>query len=231
MKKIVSRVISFFIYIITRVFHATYRYRYTNNEILQELKKINQNFIFAIWHQNLFAGILAQTGHKHIVIVSQSHDADPVAYTCSRLGHIVVRGSSKKGMIDKNGQAAKNEMIEYLKAGYPGAVTIDGPRGPALRAKPGIIDMAKKSNAVLVPYTVCPETYWQFNSWDQFRLPKPFSKILISYGEPITLSTKETSYEKDLIGLENIMNLMTEKTLNDLTSWEKFSPLNWWEIK
>lgn len=230
MKKILISLLSYFIYSITRLLHATYRYRYQNNEALQTLKKNKQNFIFAIWHQNLFAGILAQTGLKHIVIVSKSNDAEPVAFTCSRLGHLVVRGSSRKGEVDKNGQAAKAEMIECLKSGYPGAVTVDGPRGPALKVKPGIIDMARKSSALLVPYVMCPEKYWQFNSWDQFRLPKPFSKILIAYGEPLSINSDESYYKEDLVRLENAINELTEIARKNITSWEKFSSRNWWQL-
>lgn len=231
MKKVLIPLISFFIYVITRALHATYRYRYKNTGILRNLKNEKKNFIFAIWHQNLFAGILAQTGFKHIVIVSRSSDAEPVAFTCSRLGHLVVRGSSRKGEVDKNGQVAKAEMIECLKNGHPGAVTVDGPKGPALKVKPGIIDMAKKSEALLVPYVVCPEKYWQFKSWDQFRLPKPFSKILIAYGDPIEVNCQEECYKGDLVKLENAINDLTEKTLKNITSWEDYSPLNWWQLK
>lgn len=231
MNKALTSIISFFIYLLTRVFHATYRYRFENNHILQELKNKNQNFILAIWHQNLFAGILAQTGLKHIVIVSKSSDAQPVAYTCTNLGHLVVRGSSRKGNVDKNGQAAKEEMIECLKAGYPGAVTIDGPKGPAKKAKPGIIDMARKSKAVIVPYIVCPQDYWQFNSWDHFRLPKPFTKILIAYGEPVLVNAESESFDDDLVNLEKAINLQSDKTEKSLSSWETFSPKNWWQKK
>ncbi len=207
----------------------SYRYRFYNNKVLQQLKKENQNFIFAIWHQNLFAGILAQTGLRHIVIVSRSKDAAPVAFTCERLGHLVVRGSSRKGTVDKNGQAAKAEMIECLLAGHPGAVTVDGPKGPALKVKPGIIDMARKANAVLVPYMIEPKKYWQFNSWDQFRLPKPFSKILVCYGEPLKVGENDSSYEEDLHKLEEALNLLTLKSREQIEHWDKYSHLNWWQ--
>ncbi|MBC7427372.1 MAG: lysophospholipid acyltransferase family protein [Bacteriovorax sp.] len=228
MKKVLLLITSFLIYIITRLFHMSYRYRFNNNSVLQTLKNNHQNFIFAIWHQNLFAGILAQTGHQHIVIVSKSNDAEPVAFTCKHLGHLVVRGSSRKGSVDKNGQAAKEEMIECLKKGHPGAVTVDGPKGPAFKVKPGIIDMAKKSKALLVPYVVCPKSYWQFKSWDSFKLPKPFSKILVSYGEPIAVCENNISYEEDLNKLEAAMNLLTNETLKNLTNWEAYSFSNWW---
>jgi len=207
----------------------TYRYRFENNTVVQKLKREKQNFIFAIWHQNLFAGILAQTGFRYIVIVSKSADAEPVAFTCKLLGHLVVRGSSRKGSVDKNGQAAKEEMIECLKVGHPGAVTVDGPKGPVFKVKPGIIDMAKKSGAWIVPYAVAPTTYWQFKSWDSFRLPKPFSKILISYGEPIKLNEECVSYEADLSKLEIALNTLTVENQKKLTSWSDYSLNNWWK--
>ena len=229
MNKFLLPILSTLIFIITRLLHMSYRYRYENISVLQKLKKEKQNFIFAIWHQNLFAGILAQTGLRHIVIVSKSVDAEPVAFTCKLLGHLVVRGSSRKGTVDKNGQAAKEEMIECLKAGHPGAVTVDGPKGPAFKVKPGIIDMAKKSKACIVPYVVGPVSYWQFKSWDTFRLPKPFSKILISYGEPIKVNEECISYEEDLNKLEVALNNLTVENQKKLTSWEDYSINNWWK--
>jgi lysophospholipid acyltransferase (LPLAT)-like uncharacterized protein len=158
----------------------------------------------AIWHQNLLGGILAQTGKHYIVIVSRSADAEPVAYACSRFGHLVVRGSSRKGQVDKGGQAAKAEMIEELKRGVPGAVTVDGPKGPAFKVKQGIIQMAKESDSYIVPYTVKAQHYKQFQSWDRFQLPLPFSKILVHYGGPIDVSTLDEESSCALV--ENVLN-------------------------
>lgn len=139
-------------------------------------------YVLAIWHQNLFAGILAQTGHRHAVIVSRSRDGDPVSFLCTRLGHHVARGSSKKRGVDKGGKEAKDEMIEVLRSGTPGAVTVDGPKGPPHEVKPGIIEMARQAGIPVVPYLALPVSYWSFRSWDAFRLPKPFTRIDVCYG-------------------------------------------------
>ena len=209
--------------------HFTYRYSYHQNEVLLDLKKNkDKNFVLAIWHQNLLSGILAQTGKAHVVIISKSRDADPVAYACKKLGHIIMRGSSKKGEVDKGGKLAKDEMIESLKKGIPGAVTVDGPKGPVFLVKPGIIDMAKKANVVIVPYAIGLSSYWQFCSWDQFRLPKPFSKILISYGEPIDVSDESIEfcdYQKSIEVALREQCLIAEKKI---IGTEHFSRLNWY---
>lgn len=154
-------------------------------------------YVLAIWHQNLFSGILAQTGHPHVVIVSRSRDGDPVAFLCQRLGHQVVRGSSKKRDKCKGGKEAKDEMIELLKGGLPGAVTVDGPLGPAFEVKPGIIEMARLSGVPIVPYATTADRRWSFNSWDAFRLPKPFARIKIRYGAPIQvpMATQFSEFE------------------------------------
>lgn len=147
-------------------------------------------YVLAIWHQNLFAGILAQNGRRHTVMISRSRDGDAVAYLCGRLGHHVVRGSSKKGSRDKGGKLAKDEMIEVLRSGMPGAVTVDGPSGPIHEVKPGIVEMARLAGVPIVPYLAIPQHYWRFNSWDAFRLPKPFTRIDIYYGDPIAVCPK-----------------------------------------
>lgn len=171
-------------YVVVRLLALTYRFRCQGTASIPAPAGC-QGYILAIWHQNLFAGILAQTGRKHVVIISRSRDGEPVSELCTRLGHHVSRGSSKKGDIDKGGKQAKDEMIEMLRAGLPGALTVDGPRGPAHVVKPGIIEMARATGLPIIPYVPLPARCWSFRSWDRFRLPKPFSRIDVHYGTPL----------------------------------------------
>lgn len=73
-------------------------------------------------------------------------------------------------------------MVDELNQGLPGAVTVDGPKGPAKKVKTGILTMAKQANAVIIPYTVKSSRYIEFKSWDLFQLPYPFSRIVVDYG-------------------------------------------------
>ncbi|MFA5940424.1 MAG: lysophospholipid acyltransferase family protein [Sinimarinibacterium sp.] len=171
-------------YVVVRALASTYRFRFQGTAPVPAPAGCAA-YILAIWHQNLFAGILAQTGRRHVVIVSRSRDGEPVSALCRRLGHHVARGSSKKGDIDKGGKEAKDEMIDMLRAGVPGALTVDGPRGPAHVVKPGIIEMARATGLPIVPYLPLPSRYWALKSWDAFRLPKPFARIDIHYGAPV----------------------------------------------
>lgn len=172
------------VFAVVRTLMATYRFRFQGAALRADPTDCPL-YILAIWHQNLFAGILAQTGRRHVVIVSRSGDGDPVSFLCKRLGHQVSRGSSRCGTRDKGGKQAKDEMIDILRSGIPGAITVDGPRGPAHVVKPGIIEMARLTGLPIVPYLPLPRHYWSFKSWDRFRVPKPFTKIDIHYGVPL----------------------------------------------
>ena len=183
--------LKYLIYYFVRLLNSTYRYKFVGLDNIEAAKSMSAtgSYILAIWHQNLLQGILAQTGSQHVVIVSKSKDAEPVSFTCKKLGHFVARGSSRnKAGVDKGGKAAMDEMQEALKKGIPGALTVDGPKGPARFVKPGICSLALKTKIPIVPYMPIARKAWSFNSWDNFRLPLPFSIIDVYYGEPIGIS-------------------------------------------
>lgn len=203
-----SRLLSFAIYCIARLFHLSYRYRCGGQPGVSAPPGARHS-ILAIWHQNLLAGILAQTGRRHVVIVSRSRDGDPAATLCQRLGHVVCRGSSRKGDVDKGGKLAKDEMITVLNDGLPGAVTVDGPRGPAFEVKPGIIEMARQTGIPVVPYLPLPQRYWSLGSWDAFRIPKPFTRIDVHYGKPITVP-EDTSFEQFAVYQQRIADSLQQ---------------------
>ena len=74
-------------------------------------------------------------------------------------------------------------MIQNLKENGLAAHIVDGPRGPAGIVKKGCIYLAKDADAVIVPMYTVAKKAWYFNSWDRFFLPKPFSKVIIRYGD------------------------------------------------
>ncbi len=204
--------------LLVRFFHLTFRYRELNKETLDQAKAAHDKgaYVFGIWHQNLFAGITAQIGTPHVVIVSPSKDGQLVAVTCEKFGNIAARGSSSRG-----GKKAMLEMIQHIKNGYPAAITIDGPKGPAHEVKPGIVEISKQTGAMIVPYGVYPAKYWSFHkAWDKFRLPKPFTKVFIRYGEPIFVKQDLSIAEFDEIS-EKIKTSLIEGEKTTLEELEQ----------
>lgn len=199
--------------------HLTYRYRYHGIENVQAAKASNGGYIYSCWHRNVIASTLSQSKGQYVVMVSRSKTADPIAAVCRSFGHTVVRGSSakyknNKPKKDKGGAAAKAEMIEALKSGLNGAVTADGPTGPACQAKLGILDMARKTGLAIVPFAGIPENAWELSTWDRMLIPKPFSRINVYYAQPLQVP-KHTDAQQDndfLMRLNRVTNQLEPQT-------------------
>ena len=72
----------------------------------------------------------------------------------------------------------------YL-AGHYCAFTADGPRGPAMVAKPGAAQLAHSSTPTVGSLsTSMPQRAWQLRSWDRFLIPKPFSRVPVAWIRP-----------------------------------------------
>jgi lysophospholipid acyltransferase (LPLAT)-like uncharacterized protein len=175
-----------FIHLFIRLLSLTYRYQFIGLENKEAAKLINPQkaFIYALWHQNLIGAILSHLGEKFTMMISESDDGELVAITCANMGHIPVRGSSTRG-----GKRALLKIVKVIQEGIPGAISVDGPKGPTKIVKPGIIEVAKLSGCAIVPLSPYPKSFWYFSkSWDQFRVPKPFTKIAIIIGEPLSVA-------------------------------------------
>jgi lysophospholipid acyltransferase (LPLAT)-like uncharacterized protein len=188
MKRLIFILLSYLIYFLIRLLSLTWRVKLLN----LDRPEMSGAHLLGCWHQNALHGIFVQQGRrKYAAMVSRSYDGELVAASLRLLGHHPVRGSSSRG-----GQEAAGGMLEALLEGIPGAITVDGPRGPAFNVHFGIISLARKSFSPIIPYSVYPESYWSVNSWDKFRIPKPFTKIIVHYGEPIFVpaEAKKSSY-------------------------------------
>ena len=128
--KILAQVIYFFI----RILNLTYRYEFVGLDYKKKAKETlpNKTFVYALWHQNLVGAIFSHIGERFTMVISESSDGELVAITCEKFGHIPARGSSTRG-----GKKALIEIVKNVRRGIPGALSVDGPKGPAKQVKPG----------------------------------------------------------------------------------------------
>ncbi|MCE5230575.1 lysophospholipid acyltransferase family protein [bacterium] len=141
--------------------------------------------IAVFWHQDFPAIAIFKRRikyHEVAVMVSRSRDGDKLASVIERLGMVAVRASSSRGAV-----AGLIELVKYLKgnAGATAAIAPDGPRGPRHEAKPGVALLARKADALIVPFGFAYSSQFVFKSWDRTRLPKPFAKMAAYIGPPI----------------------------------------------
>ncbi len=169
-----DRIVAWGIYAFYKVYYSTLRVQTENlwweNGVLQK----NRPLILAHWHEDDVAmiGRYASTGFH--VIVSQSKDGNLLAYVMTKLGCKPIRGSSSRG-----GARALLEVIRILrKKPAACAITIDGPRGPRHKAKPGIVKLAQKTGAQIITVSaVAPRRFVFHKSWSKTYIPLPFSKV------------------------------------------------------
>ena len=139
--------------------------------------------VYAIWHGQQCCVHGLPNRKNCNVLVSRSRDGQIIAGVVERWGFKVIHGSKgKKGSVE-----ASMQMIHALENGESCAIMVDGPKGPYHVVKDGAIRIAKKAGVPIVPvYWYSPNfTFLKFPSWDEFRIPFFWTKLINIYGEPI----------------------------------------------
>jgi lysophospholipid acyltransferase (LPLAT)-like uncharacterized protein len=132
--------------------------------------------IYAFWHRCLLACAWRFRNHGITILKSPSFDGELIARTVERLGFVPIRGSSSR-----DGAAGLRNLQRAYLAGSYCAITADGPRGPSMVAKPGVVQLAKLVDTTVAALYVHPHSAWQANSWDRFLIPKPFSRVTVAW--------------------------------------------------
>lgn len=136
--------------------------------------------LFSVWHGTCYPVLYYWRGRGVCVVTSRSTDGQALAGILRRLGYTTVHGSSSRG-----GSRALIDLARVVQRGGDAAIAVDGPRGPAQRVKPGIVLLAKITGRPIVPLAGSANRFVQFQSWDRFRLPFPFTRMVIAGDDPI----------------------------------------------
>lgn len=162
----------------------TCKLKIRGHEYVEELRQQQVPIIYAYWHRHIFVTIYRFMNTGARPLISLSNDGEIVAQIAMEFGMNPVRGSSSLGgakAFIKLFNSIKEEKSEVL-------ITADGPKGPAREVKDGVIRLAHKSGAVIVPIA------WHSSrvkilekSWDRFKIPLPFGNITYAYGKPFTI--------------------------------------------
>ena len=86
-------------------------------------------------------------------------------------------------------------MIQEVRGGRPAALTVDGPKGPPRVVQPGILRLVRETGAWLLPISGASSRPRFLRSWDRFLVPLPFSRNVVTYGEPFAVPPSMTDEE------------------------------------
>jgi lysophospholipid acyltransferase (LPLAT)-like uncharacterized protein len=159
--------------------------------------------VWCFWHRCLIPCACYFHGKfSPVVLISQSFDGELIARTIERLGFPTARGSSTR-----SGGSALWALAKAVERGHGAVFTADGPRGPVYKVKPGAVKLAQVTGYAIGIFYAHPENAWILRSWDRFLIPKPFSRVAISWGrqievpqtdDPVMLEAKRLEVEAAL---------------------------------
>jgi lysophospholipid acyltransferase (LPLAT)-like uncharacterized protein len=132
--------------------------------------------IFCFWHQCVLPCTVYFQTTGATILISRSFDGELITRILELFGFHAVRGSSSRGA--REGLLGLQDVIE---SGRPAIFTADGPRGPIYQTKMGPIKLAQMTGARIGAFHLEPERAWVMKSWDRFLIPKPFTRICVSW--------------------------------------------------
>ncbi len=165
--------------------------------------------IYALWHGHALGLALFGMDRGIYTMASRFMDGEIATRILRGLGFEVIRGSTEEGRAEKGGRTGVLKLMEVLMKGKNVAITVDGPKGPPFKVKKGVVFLAQKTGAPIVPAVVRFGRYLKLRSWDRFLIPYPFTEGEVIVGEEIRvlpsddLEEKRSELERTLVSLSS----------------------------
>lgn len=193
-QRIVLRIIIAAGYLVIRVLGSTLRVSVSREEGAQQTLD-QRPLICSFWHacQIPAAYVCRDLGVR--VMSSNSYDGEYMGRIIRKFGFVAVKGSSSR-----NAVRALLGLRRALEEGWTVAFTIDGPRGPRYKVKPGPVALARSSGVPMTMFHMAVDRAWVLNTWDRLIVPKPFSRVLLRCGKLIQVP--RAASDEDLKGYE-----------------------------
>ncbi len=164
---------------------ATLRFRRHGFDNIARARAEGSRLVFSIWHDELFPLAWLHRNEGVVGVVSSSQDGEFLARVLERVGFNLARGSSSKGGL----RALISAYKQMHAKGADAVFTVDGPRGPRHEVKPGVVYLAAKAEAQVLPVRVVMSHRKVFDrAWDRFQLPWPGARCDVYYGRPFPVS-------------------------------------------
>jgi lysophospholipid acyltransferase (LPLAT)-like uncharacterized protein len=138
-------------------------------------------FILATWHSRLFLLSYLRFGERPLIALISGHrDGQLISKIARMFGIHTVVGSSTRG-----GRQAIRDLIRLARDGHNIYITPDGPRGPAMRAQRGVVEIARLTGLPVLPAAASTSRGGERDTWDRILVPYPFGRTVVRWGEPI----------------------------------------------
>jgi lysophospholipid acyltransferase (LPLAT)-like uncharacterized protein len=186
-----------------RFVHRTIRWEHIGQEHLAAVRARGLPVLAAFWHGRfMMIRFLWTEDRPFSVLISTHRDGRLIARSIDYLNVATIAGSSRRG-----GAAALRLIIRTLEQGGGVGITPDGPKGPRMRAKNGIVAAARAAGVPILPVTFAVRRRIVLKSWDRFVLALPWTRGVYIIGQPVELAD----------GDDEALRSLVEQRLNDIT--------------
>lgn len=212
-----------FVYFTSKVVVKGHTEDYINS--LQQKKPT----VVLTWHGRIFISavfiekwVKKIAYEKKLLVLSSGHKDGEIASKIMKFFNFEkIEGSTvnRKKLNRKEEFNSIRSVLQIIKELKNNSASIflapDGPRGPKYKLNSNIVWIAKKTNAKIFPAVISYAKKKQLNSWDEFQIPFPFSKIIIEFLEPIAFNEDSNieKISKDMVDMMNEKMMKNDKTV------------------
>jgi hypothetical protein len=163
--------------------------------------------ILSFWHACIIPATYLFRNVGIRVMSSNSYDGEYMGRIIHKFGFVAVKGSSSR-----NAVRALLGLRRALQQGWAVAFSLDGPRGPRYKVKPGPVALARSSGVPLSTFHIAVEHAWVLNTWDRLIIPKPFSRVLMRFGKliPVPADASDEDLERYQQQLQDSLDRVRE---------------------
>jgi lysophospholipid acyltransferase (LPLAT)-like uncharacterized protein len=148
--------------------------------------------IFAFSERDLLS-LSGMTAYQPFTtLVARGRDGDIATAAAAWLGCTVVRGATARG-----GLSAFRALERTLAANpQPAALVVDGPLGPAGRARPGAVRCASSTGRALRAIAMAARPALRVRgTWSGLVVPLPFGQAFIAVDDPLSIAPRASRAE------------------------------------
>jgi lysophospholipid acyltransferase (LPLAT)-like uncharacterized protein len=195
-QRIVLRIIIWLGYGIIRLIGPTLRIAVSYEDGAQQTLD-QRPLIASFWHSCMIPATYIFRNMGIRLMSSNSYDGEYMGRIIHKFGFVAVKGSSSR-----NAVRALLGLRRALEEGWTVAFTLDGPRGPRHKVKPGPVALARSSGLALTTFHAAVDRAWVLNTWDRLMIPVPFSRVLVRVGKLIPVPEDATDEDVERYAAE-----------------------------
>lgn len=148
--------------------------------------------IFACLHRDILPAILYVRPASPVLMVSSSPDGDILVRTLGPVDFGFVRGSG-----EEHGGRALLALCRAVADGRSAGLAVDGPKGPFGVVRDGVLQLARRTGAPIVPLRAAARGAVVLGTWDRTVVPLPGGRVRLTAGPPLTVSRAADAAELD----------------------------------